>query len=207
MDVAHAYERATAAGLEYGPAFRGMRRLSRGNGEALAEVALDDGVEGAELYGIHPALLDAAFHAALGLSETEDGLSLPFAIERLTVNAPGAAAARVHVRAADSPEAADESVDVTLTDEQGLVLAEVKGLRVRRLDAEALGRAFAEDVTSTGDLYRVDWPAAAATSPSAALTGRWVVVASREDSIAHALAHSLVAAGVSCEHVEPEATR
>src|SRR5262249_6913318 len=83
IDVDTLYDASASLGLEYGPTFRGIRSLYCGKGEALAEVALPDGVE-AGAYGVHPALLDAAFQAVMGLYETE-GLSLPFAMERLTV--------------------------------------------------------------------------------------------------------------------------
>jgi acyl transferase domain-containing protein len=68
VDVAHVYETARDAGLDYGEAFRGLRSLHSGEGEALGEVQLPEGVEAVESYGIHPALLDAAFQVGLGLS-------------------------------------------------------------------------------------------------------------------------------------------
>jgi hypothetical protein len=51
VDVEEVYEAATTVGLEYGAAFRGMRSLRCGAGEAVAEVRLPEGVEGGELEG------------------------------------------------------------------------------------------------------------------------------------------------------------
>ena len=57
------YEALTRAGMAYGPVFRGLRAVWRRADEVFAEVALPDGADAAG-FGIHPALLDAALHAA-----------------------------------------------------------------------------------------------------------------------------------------------
>jgi acyl transferase domain-containing protein len=83
VDVDETYARLAAAGLDYGAAFRGLRALWRGDGEAVARVAkrAEDASDG---YGIHPALLDAALHsvAAVASAETSEGPWLPFEIGR-----------------------------------------------------------------------------------------------------------------------------
>ena len=58
------YERLAAAGLGYGPAFQGLRAVWRRGEEVFAEVALPEGAAAVEGLGLHPALLDAALHAA-----------------------------------------------------------------------------------------------------------------------------------------------
>ncbi|MFJ2239305.1 SDR family NAD(P)-dependent oxidoreductase [Streptomyces sp. NPDC087859] len=59
------YARAAAAGLGYGPSYRGVRILSRGDGEALVELE-PAGVGGAS--GTVPAgLIDSALHAVQGI--------------------------------------------------------------------------------------------------------------------------------------------
>ncbi len=139
VDVERAYEDAAAIGLEYGPCFRGLRRLARGDGEALGEVELPDGVAGADRSVVHPALLDAAFHATFCLSE-EGALALPFAIERWTVHQAGASAARVHVRRTGNAEGSSFAFDVTLADGEGRGIRKMQGLQARAVDAEALGQ-------------------------------------------------------------------
>ena len=55
------YERIADLGIEYGPAFQGVRAAWRRGEELFAEVELDDDQAAqAERFGIHPALLDAA---------------------------------------------------------------------------------------------------------------------------------------------------
>jgi len=198
VEVEQAYASFASKGLAYGPAFRGMRSLSEGKAEAVAHIVLPKGVEGAERYGIHPALLDASLHAAIGLGES-DTLALPFAIDRLTVYEAGAAEAMVNARRSESAGAAASSdlpvVDVTLTDAQGHVLVEVAGLRLRPASLEAL-EGVENSVANA--LYRVEWPLAAASpTPAAGLEGRWAVVAEQEDELAQALAERLAAVGVS----------
>src|SRR6185369_10083575 len=58
------YERLADAGLGYGPEFQGLRAVWKRGDELFAEVQLPEGlVKEAGLFGLHPALLDAAFHA------------------------------------------------------------------------------------------------------------------------------------------------
>ncbi|WP_369008278.1 polyketide synthase dehydratase domain-containing protein, partial [Streptomyces sp. PT12] len=62
-------------GLEYGPAFQGLRAAWRRGDEVFAEVAVDE-VAG---FGLHPVLLDSALHA-IGLGDYfSDTGRLPFA--------------------------------------------------------------------------------------------------------------------------------
>jgi acyl transferase domain-containing protein len=131
-EVAQAYEGFASIGLDYGPAFQGLQSLWRGRSEALAEVSLPESVEGAERYGIHPALLDAAFQSLYGITRTP-ALNLPFAMAKMTVHVSGATSATVYarMRQQETGVANGEGLvsDVTLTDAQGHVLVEVAGLR------------------------------------------------------------------------------
>ena len=73
-------------GIHLGPAFRGIRRLWRGVGEAVAEIELPAGLaDDCPELPIHPAALDACFQT-LGATFTGDGTPgafLPFAVERV----------------------------------------------------------------------------------------------------------------------------
>jgi acyl transferase domain-containing protein/acyl carrier protein len=199
LDVADAYEAFASVGLRYGPMFRGLRRVWRGQGEVLAELGLPESADGAERYGVHPALLDAAFQGSLGLGSDEGGgLALPFAIERLRVVASGAGSALVHVRRV-AGDAGASWLDLTLLDAQGRVLVEVEGFRSRPVEREARGQVETQRAESA--LYRVGW-AVAKPSSSAALSGRWVVVSDADDETARGLAARLEAMGVAYTRVE-----
>ncbi|MCZ9340873.1 polyketide synthase dehydratase domain-containing protein, partial [Streptomyces sp. TRM76130] len=75
------YERAAEAGLEYGPAFRGLAAAWRvgSDGTVAAEVELSEGVAAeASSFGMHPALLDAALHAVAFTGLGDGTAMLPF---------------------------------------------------------------------------------------------------------------------------------
>ncbi|HVR07471.1 MAG TPA: SDR family NAD(P)-dependent oxidoreductase, partial [Thermoanaerobaculia bacterium] len=194
IDMAQAYEGFASAGLEYGAAFQGLQALWRGTDEAVGEVSLPEGVEGAERYGIHPALLDAAFQSVAGIARTA-ALHLPFAMDKVTVHRAGAASGVVHVRRR-SESGDGVAADVTLADEQGEVLVEVAGLRSRPVEESAFGRA--EGVASA--LYQLSWTASPAPAASPA-SGRWLVVAGEDDAAAADVVERLRQSGVACERV------
>ncbi|WP_218003942.1 type I polyketide synthase [Nocardia pneumoniae] len=63
LDVQTLYRRIASLGMEYGPAFRGVRAVWRRGAEIFAEVSLDEATAGqATGFGIHPALFDACLH-------------------------------------------------------------------------------------------------------------------------------------------------
>ncbi|WP_315730367.1 MULTISPECIES: polyketide synthase dehydratase domain-containing protein, partial [unclassified Bradyrhizobium] len=132
--AAKAYEGFASIGLEYGPAFQGLQSLSLGTKEAIAEVSLPEGVDGAERYGVHPALLDAAFQSLFEIAPTS-AANLPFTMDKVTVHVPGARAATAYVRMRQEEVSAASceglTSDVMLTDAQGRILVEVAGLRGR----------------------------------------------------------------------------
>ncbi|WAS96619.1 type I polyketide synthase [Nannocystis punicea] len=165
VDAAALHDRFAALGIHYGPAFRGLRSLWRGAGEALAELAGDE-LRMAE--GLSPALLDAALQAVLATLPEAPGeaLRMPLALGGFAVHGPGAAWAHVRLR-----EEAGEVADVTLLDATGTVVAEVEELRLQVVDRAAVGRGR----SSAGAMWRLAWQAAPEVAERAE-PGRWVVV-------------------------------
>ncbi|MFT7834574.1 type I polyketide synthase [Saccharothrix sp. BKS2] len=153
------YDRLTEGGLDYGPAFRGLRAAWRRGDELFAEVALPDAAD-AERFGLHPAALDAALHA-LGLSGLDEHRGLPFSWTGVTVHAAGAAALRVRL----SPAGAG-GVAVEVADPTGAPVASVESLVLRPTADQrpaAAGRSPLrvlgwKPVDTAGlDLPEVDW--------------------------------------------------
>ncbi|MEU3723799.1 SDR family NAD(P)-dependent oxidoreductase [Streptomyces sp. NPDC031705] len=148
------YERMAVAGLEYGPAFQGVRGVWRLGEEVFAEVALAD-AEAAEVarYGLHPALLDAALHA-LWFSGDRDGSDgaggarLPFAWTGVSLRASGATALRVRI----SPVPGSDAVSFALADTTGTPVASVDALALRPVSAGRLAGAAHRDA-----LFHVEW--------------------------------------------------
>ncbi|AUI58017.1 type I polyketide synthase [Amycolatopsis sp. BJA-103] len=127
VDLDDAYDRLAAAGLAYGPMFRGLRKVWRRGGEVFAEVALPDPDQAAK-FGLHPALLDAALQATAVLGE--DRGAVPFAWRDVVLHARGATELRVHAR-----PGADGSFEFDLADGTGAPVATIGGLNVRAVTA------------------------------------------------------------------------
>jgi candicidin polyketide synthase FscC len=143
VEIEDIYDRAAAQGLEYGPAFQGLRAVWRRGEEVFAEVSLaPEQQTEADLFGVHPALLDAALHA-LGATtpaehsrESSDQAWLPFAWGDVRLHATGASALRVRL----TPQGA-AAVALTVTDPEGMPVASVGSLVVRPIALRALGDA------------------------------------------------------------------
>ncbi|MFF9040953.1 type I polyketide synthase [Streptomyces sp. NPDC014892] len=149
------YEALASAGYTYGPVFQGLKALWRAGDDLCAEVALPDGARAdAERFGLHPALFDAALHAAgVGGLLARTGL-LPFAWEGVRLHATGADTLRVRL----SPVGRD-TISLVAADTAGTPVADVASLTLRPVGADALrraARAADHDV-----LHRVDWAPAA----------------------------------------------
>ena len=157
------YEELAAAGYGYGPAFRGLRAAWRRGEDVFAEVALPpEAAAQATSFGLHPALLDAALHAAVlasgggdpegeaeGAADRPGGVRLPFAWTGVSVHAAGASALRVRLRAAG-----DDGLSLVAVDSTGMPVVSVGSLVSRSVSAGQLGTA----VGGLDDaLFTVEW--------------------------------------------------
>ncbi|MFE7565299.1 polyketide synthase dehydratase domain-containing protein, partial [Kitasatospora sp. NPDC057500] len=143
------YEAFADAGLAYGPAFRGLRRVWRRDGTVFAEVTTGEETAG---FGVHPALFDAALHA-IGAGEllaADEGVRLPFAFSGIRWERSAGAALRVRLEAGPTTD----SVRLALADASGLPVAEVDSLALRPLPAPG-GSARGADRL----LFGVEWVA------------------------------------------------
>ncbi|GHH88399.1 hypothetical protein GCM10018793_67920 [Streptomyces sulfonofaciens] len=170
LDVEGLYARFEAAGLSYGPHFRGLRGAWRLGDDVYAEVALDEGADAdTGRYGLHPALLDAALQAAV-LHDDPAGAprrpKLPFAWAGVSLHSAGADRLRVRVSATGRDEVA-----LTVADADGTPVASVGSLTARPVSAEQLASAR----TGHDWLLRLDWVPAPDTGTGPA-AGRWAVL-------------------------------
>ncbi len=157
------YDALAEWGFEYGPVFQGLRAVWRRGDELFAEVALPaEQQDQAAAFGVHPALLDSAFHAGLsslvngggaGERGQEQGAAaaarLPFSFSGVELYAQGASSLRVSLSAV-----ADDAISLLLADEAGGLVASVDSLAVREVSAAQLGGAREEHRDS---LFRIDW--------------------------------------------------
>jgi len=161
MRVEQFYERLHGLGLHLGPAFRAIERLWTSEGEALAEIGLNDAAGGAEstVFHFHPVLLDACFQvvaAALPASMSGDPY-LQAGIDRLTLHArPGRRLlSRVRLRTPSSWDGEPPAADVWIFSPDGTLVATGEGLRLRPAACRE-----AEDDPAVGPrsrLYEIEW--------------------------------------------------
>ncbi len=154
------YEAMSARGLQYGPAFQAVELAWRQDGEALGKLQLPGDLEReAHRYAIHPALLDASFQVVAltspltgaGAGETR----LPVGLD--SVHFYGQPSGQVWCHAQLRPDTgADADVlvaDISLLDEEGQTLAEMRGLRLQRI--ESTQQTLPESLEDW--LYRLEW--------------------------------------------------
>jgi acyl transferase domain-containing protein len=125
------YERLADQGLDYGPAFRGLRALWRRGEDTFAEVTLPAEVTDAQAYGLHPVLLDAARHA-----DMTDRTGVPDLWRDVVLHARGATALRVRISPRE--DAAGTVLRLTATDRGGAPVLTAEALRIRPLTVEEL---------------------------------------------------------------------
>ncbi len=191
------YDALAERGLEYGPVFQGLRAVWRCGDELFAEVALSaEQRNEAAAFGVHPALLDSAFHAglsslvdsqAVGGSQEDGGVRLPFSFNGVELYAAGAFSLRVSL----APIAAD-AVSLLVADEAGGLVASVDSLVVREVSATQLGSARGADHDS---LFRIEWNAVP-IPPAQQASAATLVLLGGGDSL---LAKSLSRVGYSIE--------
>ncbi|MGW4211290.1 SDR family NAD(P)-dependent oxidoreductase [Lentzea sp. NPDC004789] len=138
------YDTLAERGHGYGPVFRGVRAVWRDGDVLYASVALPDDTD-VTGFGVHPALLDAALHAAVRTDD--DGVRLPFSWTGVHLHATGARSVRVRL----SPAGTD-AIAVLVTDETGRPVVSVDELAVRPVDTSALGAPRAD----TSALFGLD---------------------------------------------------
>ncbi|MFI1358051.1 SDR family NAD(P)-dependent oxidoreductase [Streptomyces sp. NPDC020898] len=190
-------------GYGYGPLFQGVRSGHHDGTDVYAEVALERRTTtGAKGFGIHPALLDAAFQTmSLGSFFPDDGRArVPFTLRGIRLYATGAERLRVRVSGAG-----DDAVRVECADDQGRLVCEIDALAVRPVSPDQF-RPAGQDA-GRGLLHRVEWPvlsssassasvASEASAAAAATAGRWLVVG---DEGGFGLAEGLHLAGIPNE--------
>ncbi|MFI1301092.1 type I polyketide synthase, partial [Streptomyces noursei] len=151
VDLTGAYERLAALGFQYGPAFQGLRAAWRRDTEVYAEVALPDGADtDPAAFGLHPALLDAAQHAAAyaDLGAISRG-GLPFAWEGVSLAAAGATTVRARIA-----PAGEDTVTIAVYDAAGGTVLSVDSLVSREVPADAPGAA---GTVHRDSLFHVEW--------------------------------------------------
>jgi acyl transferase domain-containing protein/acyl carrier protein len=201
------YQAMAGRGLHYGPGFQGVQAVWTAGGDTVARIALPESLRGeAAAYRIHPALLDAGFQllvaAAAGTPAGAKGHEtlVPVSLDTLQIGtlptADKALWARARVRPEDAGRADSMVGDVVLSDDEGRVVLDARGLRLQRL----LGR----DRELDRSFFTFEWDAATRPAPAVPPSGsrRWLVF-SDGSGVGAAVAARLTADGDSVGLVLP----
>ncbi|MGW1848625.1 SDR family NAD(P)-dependent oxidoreductase, partial [Streptomyces sp. NPDC001966] len=165
VEVDAVYEELAGLGLEYGPAFRGLRAVWRRGDEVFAEVALPEALRGAaDGFGLHPALMDAALHP-MGLGTSA---GLPFAWSEVRLHAVGAERLRVRItRTVDPADPEGSGASIVLADGTGAAVASIGSLALRPVTREQLVERTHGSGEGARSLYRIGWSPLDAARPAA----------------------------------------
>jgi natural product biosynthesis luciferase-like monooxygenase protein len=191
------YQRLATRGVEFGAEKRGVERIWRRDGEALARLTDRAAAPGA----LSPSGLDAALHAFIAalpadaFERAADAVFVPVDLGQVRVLRAAAIPAWGHASIdAHDDSLQDVSGTVRLLDERGDIVVELLGLRVRRRAATARANDREEMLASW--LHEVRWIEAPLGDQNRELVGgrHWVLFAD-DRGIAARLAQRLTAAG------------
>lgn len=184
------YLRLRERGIDYGPAFRSIRQLQRGNGEILGEViGLPDGPHG-EFNDdqFRPVIVDACFQtlgagmAAGAIEDGKQGIWMPTHMDEIRIHAgPGRYLwSHAHLLEQDADTIKGE---VRLLDETGHVAVEILGLRFDNIGRDTK-RAAEENLDDW--LYEFQWQGRERADGQSAVDlsapssqGNWLIFADR----------------------------
>ena len=179
VDMTGLYDRLADHGLDYGPAFQGLRAMWISGDELFAEVYLPEAQHSqAGMFEIHPALLDAALHAGIAQAvDSSSPLRLPFSFGGVQLGVRGARSLRVALSQGPSGVAS-----ILAVDEAGVPVVWVESLAGREVSQEQLSKAGSSHSDS---LFGVRWREIA--SDSEAPAANWGLLGEHGSGLAHYL--------------------
>ncbi len=215
LDTTGVYQTFGRQGMKFGPAFRSIRGLWRGQGETLAEVALADSLDSdSQAYRFHPALLDACFQAAVqafpeSVRTAQDEILLPVNIEAVQILRPLPSTLWSHGswRAPASSDGRMFTLDLRIYDSEGQPLGRIDGLRFKRVQPGVLRRIPSEPEKDW--VFEIHWRET--PRPDRALTGNpkllgrsgtWLVLAD-EGGMGESIRDRLFSLNQTCVLVRP----
>jgi acyl transferase domain-containing protein len=154
------YAQLARLGLEFGSSFQGIEQIWRRDGEALGTIRLPQELESQDaLYQFHPAFLDACFHL-LGAALPEEGdekAYLLIGIENFHLYRRPGRLLWNHTLLDHKNSKNKETFEANcwLYDVDGQLVAEIRGLQLKRAGRTALMRAI--NKRSDDWLYQVEW--------------------------------------------------
>nr|WP_113868954.1 type I polyketide synthase [Brenneria salicis]NMN92946.1 coronafacic acid polyketide synthase Cfa6 [Brenneria salicis ATCC 15712 = DSM 30166]RBP58619.1 coronafacic acid polyketide synthase Cfa6 [Brenneria salicis ATCC 15712 = DSM 30166]RLM29370.1 polyketide synthase [Brenneria salicis ATCC 15712 = DSM 30166] len=173
LDLTLLHQRLSAAGYEYGSAFKGLSAAWRSGDSVYAEANLPEELS-TNGHLLHPALLDTVLHTiALPDSENDDGtaLRLPFSLSGITLadRQPRQLRARLHLKTNDN-------ISLIATDETGETVISIEALNLRETTRDKLRHQLR--IQPEYDLLRTTWSALPSASKvkEAPATTSWALL-------------------------------
>ena len=186
-------------GISYGPAFRALRELWLGDGEALGRIKLAEDVAVRSFFA-HPALLDACLHCIASiLPPGETDLYVPAAIEHAVFySAPSQELWALVRRDETNTEPESPRFNISAVNLRGQTVFEMSGLRLQRIS-----RLVTHPQPVDERIHVVEWREQAKqrrTRPNH--QGIWMLVGTAEAT--EKIARQLESSGNSCIRVTKE---
>ncbi len=201
-EAAEHYRLMHERGLHYGPSFQAINQIWRREGEALAKLILPQPLK-ADLaaYRLHPVLLDAVFQLVAAAFPANQGQNqekvLPVGLGSLQFYKTPES--QLWCQAIlDAPSEAEPDyyqAHLSLRDEQGQPVAEIQGLRLKRIKSGMAAPRLEEM------LYQLNWetqprPEADSATLSPSNPGTWLIF-DEQQGFGEGLAAMLAAKGQS----------
>ncbi|MBW4570590.1 MAG: type I polyketide synthase [Tolypothrix carrinoi HA7290-LM1] len=206
VSVAEFYQQFQAVGINFGPSFQAVVQIRKRQQEAIGQIRLPEVLHSeVAQYQLHPILLDASSQVIAGIFSRDERQNayLPVSVERLRIyDRPNTHLlwSQVKILQAKGLEQQLLSADLSLLDPNGVVIAQVEGLTVRRTNSKVLQRMLQKENLGSW-LYQVMWkpqprqPQSSSVSPKQ--QSNWLIFAD-STGIGTKLAKQLRAQGDSC---------
>ncbi len=160
------YQKLAKWGLQYGKEFQPIRELKTHQNEVIAELQ-----RGQDIHCLlDPRLLDGclqAFFAAI----SHEAVYLPVSIDQLTLFSPLSQTIRMHGKLTQQTESGFIA-DFNLFSLEGQILAQVKGLHMRKADQVHLLHMLERDEV---DCYELIWQQKSLQPINKELGGKWII--------------------------------
>ncbi len=196
-DGAAFYAAVAEQGMSYGPAFRMIRELRRGERCALARIERPDDRSG-RIWD--PPFLDACLQGLGAAVEATGDTYLPIAIDRVMLGEAPRGSVWSYARIdAVGPDTLTGTV--FLYAEPGICCGILEGIRLKRASREALRRLASRQTgrdRPDDNAYTVAWEPMAPPTPGASRPARWLILAD-DAGEAEALADRLKSDGASVD--------
>ncbi|MCC9020865.1 SDR family NAD(P)-dependent oxidoreductase [Bacillus nakamurai] len=162
---AECYEAYKQMGIEYGDAHKAVTEMYAGENEVLAKLSLPfAAAHTKDQFVLHPSLLDAAFHATIGLKLEKGGIDrnpmLPFALEQIDIfrGCESDMWVSITYSGESKPGDAVQKLDIDLCDDHGNVCVKMTGYSARTIETEKTETLLFEHVWEEKTVSQVKAP-------------------------------------------------